>query len=449
MTNNNGAILKKMYRAPLLIVTSRGRLTANIFLTLLSFTLFAMPALPKQLSAHQLPASINEYTINQTGKLANLILANDPSTLNANPDSSVNDNHFNSAASDHFLTIRLPNYIIVTLLITIIIVIIFFFSWIKRLSYEINLRKSIERQLKDSSFRLMLEKQRANLHFKQTELGIIEWDTECKVTNWNPAAEKIFGYTKQEMIGNQPYGLIIPEDATETYKKIWQERLSIHLTTHDIATNITKDHQQIVCEWHSTPLIDNKGAIIAVSSFVTDITKQKQLEHIMWQQANFDALTELPNRNLLYHEIDTAIINAERNQQALAVLFIDLDNFKKANDLHGHEIGDQLLRETSQRLRQCLRKSDIVGRLGGDEFIAVLPAILDPSDCTDIAIKMLKALEEPYYLNSQSFSEITASIGIAFYPDDATNTAELIKQADIAMFKAKSKGRNQLSTANQ
>lgn len=441
MTSYIGAILRKPCRHPL-TQGYRGQLLIGIFLSLLSLVIFASPSPQHSLiTSHSLTTNTGDANINlaNTNKNSNQLISSNP---------TLNQSDVSSAPNHDLFTITLPNYIIATLLFTIIIVIIFFLRWIKRLSYEINLRKSIERQLNDNSFRLILEKQRSDLHFQQTELGMIEWDTDCKVIKWNPAAEKIFGYTKQDIIGKQPYGLILPEDVTETYKTLWQERLSIHLTTHETCTNITKAHQSIICEWHSTPLIDSNGAIISISSFVTDITEQKQLEQVLWQQANFDSLTELPNRNLLYHEIDNAIINAERNQQLLGVLFIDLDNFKKANDQFGHEIGDQLLREASQRLRQCVRKSDIVGRLSGDEFIAVLPAIIDPSDCTDIANKMLSALEKPYTLHTQIYSEITASIGIAFYPNDATTTTQLIKQADIAMYQAKSNGRNQLSTAN-
>lgn len=153
-----------------------------------------------------------------------------------------------------------------------------------------------------------------------------------------------------------------------------------------------------------------------------------------------DALTGLPDRGLFLDLLDWELRHARRNGQSLALLFVDLDRFKPVNDLLGHAAGDELLRQVASRLRECLRESDVVGRLGGDEFVVLLPALGARTDAAKVAADVTAALERPFTIEG-SQRELGASIGIAIYPDDAAGAEELVRRADLAMYRAKHSGR--------
>ncbi len=169
-------------------------------------------------------------------------------------------------------------------------------------------------------------------------------------------------------------------------------------------------------------------------------------EHLMYMSVH-DALTGLPNRMLFNDRLHMELAHAERNHQMLAVMFLDLDRFKLVNDTLGHAMGDRLLKRVADRLKSCVRKSDTVARMGGDEFCFLLPEIAQPEDAVKIAKKILKALKKPWRLGGQEFY-ITPSIGIAVYPNDGQDADTLMKNADTAMYRAKEQGNNyQLYTA--
>ncbi len=169
--------------------------------------------------------------------------------------------------------------------------------------------------------------------------------------------------------------------------------------------------------------------------------ERNEAERRIQQLAHYDALTGLPNRVMFGQALEQALHRAQRHDQPLALLFVDVDRFKNINDALGHDAGDQLLREVAQRLRQCLRASDLVARFGGDEFIAVLEELPHGGYAGSVAAKLLQALAEPMPIQEQEF-HVTASIGIAAYPQDAPDAITLQKHADIAMFRAKAQGRN-------
>ncbi len=165
---------------------------------------------------------------------------------------------------------------------------------------------------------------------------------------------------------------------------------------------------------------------------------EEKLRH----QANHDPLTDLPNRKLFYETLQKLLDWAEANERLVSLLFLDLDGFKSVNDNLGHDIGDKLLKAVAQRIQNCLRNSDVVSRLGGDEFTVILPGIKKPLDSLIVAQKILKTVSAPYKLEDHDIS-VTVSVGISVYPEDHTSVTELIKLADTAMYKAKASGRNQ------
>ncbi len=175
--------------------------------------------------------------------------------------------------------------------------------------------------------------------------------------------------------------------------------------------------------------------------FVRDITTRKQTEETIHRLAHYDALTDLPNRRLLTDRLQRAIAHAKRNKLNLALMFIDLDKFKAVNDAVGHDGGDLLLSAAAKRLQLCMRDSDTLSRMGGDEFIVLLPSITATQDAVFVAEKILKALKEPFNISDQSHS-VSASIGIAVFPEHGVNEKMLITRADAAMYLVKHSGGN-------
>tara|TARA_R110000737_G_scaffold258388_2_gene266953 strand:- start:3775 stop:6087 length:2313 start_codon:yes stop_codon:yes gene_type:complete len=193
----------------------------------------------------------------------------------------------------------------------------------------------------------------------------------------------------------------------------------------------------------STPNATDFKLIEQVSNLVRIAIERDKADKIIWHQANFDNLTQLPNRNLLLEHLTAAIENAKRDKKQLAIAMLDIDNFKDINDSLGHSIGDALLIESAKRIKRCIRKNDIVARLGGDEFIIVLVGITTNTDIDNIGQKLLNTFSQPYIIEEQSV-HCTASIGIAGYPNDAMDLDALLRNADQAMYSAKAHGRNSI-----
>ena len=171
------------------------------------------------------------------------------------------------------------------------------------------------------------------------------------------------------------------------------------------------------------------------------ITERERAEETIKHMAYHDPLTGLPNRRLFNDRLNLALAHAHRNQKKLAVMLLDLDQFKEVNDTLGHSVGDQLLQVVSERLTDLLRKDDTVARMGGDEFMLLLPEIAGGEGAAKVAQKVLEALREPFVLDSHEL-RITTSIGMVFYPDDGEDADTLVKNADIAMYRAKDQGRD-------
>jgi diguanylate cyclase (GGDEF)-like protein len=173
----------------------------------------------------------------------------------------------------------------------------------------------------------------------------------------------------------------------------------------------------------------------------SDITKKKEFEELIWKEANFDLLTGLPNRRMFLNRLDEEIKKAKRADTPLTLMFIDLDRFKEVNDTLGHDMGDMLLKEAGHRIRECARETDTVARMGGDEFTVVLSGQNEQNNIARVYNGILHKLAQPFFLKNEA-AYVSASIGITIFPSDADTIEELLKNADQAMYAAKSLGRN-------
>jgi diguanylate cyclase (GGDEF)-like protein len=189
------------------------------------------------------------------------------------------------------------------------------------------------------------------------------------------------------------------------------------------------------------PIFDSSGAFKGYRGVGKEISERKQDEERIQFLANHDALTSLANRAMFGEVLNIAIQNARRYNRSFAVLFIDLDGFKIINDTLGHDAGDKLLQEMGGRLTQTVRSSDVVARLGGDEFVVLVQEVAEPKQVAAVARKILSALAKPMDMQGQE-CRVTASIGICMYPSEAQDEKALMKNADIAMYRAKEDGKN-------
>jgi len=346
---------------------------------------------------------------------------------------------------DNWIKNKFPeqlNYKLVYQIAAIAFILLAIFAfWNRRLSREITLRKSTEE-------RLRLSHQRILFHRDHTPLGVIEWNTNFEPIAWNQSAENIFGFSKKDVIGHHISKHILPDSAKEAVNQIFADLLEHKGGQRSTNENLTKDGRLILCEWYNTPLVDTDGKVIGVASLVDDVTEKKKSEELIWKQANFDTLTELPNRNMFHDRLLQEMTRANRDKSSLALLLIDLDQFKEVNDTLGHDAGDILLQEAAYRIRHCVRNSDTVARLGGDEFTIILTEYNQKCTIEDVIQKIMNNLEKTYTLGDEVV-HISASIGITLYPDDATDIDTLIKNADQAMYAAKKKGRHCFSYFTQ
>lgn len=272
--------------------------------------------------------------------------------------------------------------------------------------------------------------QKLTLHIQKSPLAVIDWDTHFCVTGWNPAAERIFGYSEEEAIGKHG-SFIIPEIYHQHVDSIWEELLKNHGGTRSTNENVTKEDKNISCEWYNTPIIDTSGNVLSVSSLAQDVTEQVEYLKTLQHQAYHDHLTSLHNREWLNEFIDFSI--KETPHQPLFLFFIDLDRFKEINDTLGHGVGDTMLVALSQRLKEiAVEENTKVVRLGGDEFAVLTHDV----DIVEMANQIMQKIEKPIELSGMKLN-VGASIGIASYPSHGNDASSLMRCADIAMYRAK------------
>ncbi|MGN2391249.1 diguanylate cyclase domain-containing protein [Pelomicrobium sp. G1] len=284
------------------------------------------------------------------------------------------------------------------------------------------------------------DKQRLMLHVLNSPLAVVEWDERFRVVAWNPSAARVFGYTEPEALGRPLHELVIgTPDAQQRMGALWKNL--VYRTGGDRVEqeNITKDGRQILCEWYNTPLMDHDGRMIGIASLVQDVTDRRLREAEIIHKAYHDQLTGLPNRVLLCDRLAVKQVQARRRNLKVAVLFVDLDGFKRVNDQYGHEAGDHVLKCLAERLKSLVRQEDTVARYGGDEFVVALSGVSKVEDAEAVAAKIVLVLSEPVTYRGIQL-RVTPSIGISFYPDHGNSLDELFSTADSAMYKAKQAG---------
>ena len=270
--------------------------------------------------------------------------------------------------------------------------------------------------------------------------AIMVTDQQNRIQMVNPSFESITGYQQSEVLGKNPAILKSGKHTDNFYKTVYEELEKTHLWEGEIWNR--RKNGELYPQWVViSSRYDPKGNLEGYVTLFSDITKRKHNEAVIIHQANYDALTGLPNRNLFDDRLNQAIAFSERSQTKAALIYLDLDRFKYVNDTFGHYTGDLLLQQVADRLQACVRKSDTVARLGGDEFAIIVPELEKLSTIDKIADKALSALVRPYQLDGHE-AYISCSIGIAIYPDNGAISEKLVINADNAMYKAKEAGRN-------
>lgn len=279
--------------------------------------------------------------------------------------------------------------------------------------------------------------------------AILTIDDAGRLVEFNPAAERMFGYQKQQVLGQPMSEIIIPPRLRKAHeeghrrfvatnqKHIFNQRIEL--------TAMRSDGSEFPVELTLTAL--NEDGLSLVTGFIRDISEQKRTQQEIENFAYYDVLTGLPNRRLLVDRFQHAVLLSQRANSYCALMFIDLDNFKTLNDSKGHDVGDQLLMEVAKRIQHTIRAGDTVARLSGDEFIVILEGLshhvsLAYQQASEVAQKLLEKLNSSYHLGLFQFNT-SASLGITLFKDDQLNSFEAhLRHADTAMYQAKAAGRN-------
>ncbi len=291
---------------------------------------------------------------------------------------------------------------------------------------DVTRQHEAEKAIRDSEERLQKFAASTNEGIVFIEAGII---VDC-----NEAAARMMRLTHAELIGRRNQDFIAPEDLETVVSNI---RAGFE-RPYEI-TLIRDDGSRFAVELVGKDLV--YAGVTHRMTVIRDISDRKQAEARIQFLAHHDILTHLPNRALLLDRIQIMLASARRNRTEVGIMFIDLDNFKTINDSLGHYAGDELLKRVASRLQSSLRSVDLVGRLGGDEFLVVLADLTNAEDIAPVAEKISEAISEPFSLEDQILS-VSASIGVSVFPRDGETPDSLIRNADAAMYLAKERGRN-------
>jgi diguanylate cyclase (GGDEF)-like protein/PAS domain S-box-containing protein len=296
---------------------------------------------------------------------------------------------------------------------------------------DVTIRKKWEQAMKESEerYRSLFDDSRDAIYITRKDGTFVDM---------NESFVNLFGFTRQEVLKhNAKVAYVTPEDQ-ENFKKVIKEKGY----TKDFEIKLKKRDGGIMdCLITVMAKRNEKEQIIGYQGVIRDITATKQAEETIRHMAYHDALTGLPNRILFNDRLTMAMANAQRSEKNVAVMMLDLDKFKQVNDVLGHKMGDLLLKAVAERLKKTLRKSDTVARMGGDEFMIILPEIAQEEDAGTVAEKIIEIFQRPFGLETKELS-VTTSVGVSIFPKDGADTDTLIKHADIAMYCSKGLGRN-------
>lgn len=290
-------------------------------------------------------------------------------------------------------------------------------------------------ELKDRETRLRLSAK----VFENSSEAIFITDPQGTILEVNAAFSAITGYQRSEVLGKNPRILKSKLHDRTFYKDLWQSLLDEGGWKGEIWDR-RKNGEFCPMLLSINAVTDTLGQLSHYVAISTDISHQKQTEQELKQLAYYDVLTNLPNRFLFKDRFEHEICSAQRNNTRLAVFFLDLDHFKNVNDTLGHWAGDCLLQIIATRIQSCLRKTDTIARMGGDEFTIILPGLIGISDATELARKLVEVTTKPVQIKDHTVF-VGVSIGIAIFPDDGDDFYTLTKHADTAMYASKAKGR--------
>ena len=299
---------------------------------------------------------------------------------------------------------------------------------------DITRQKTIEQVIRESRerFRAIIE---------NIEDGYAEIDIDGNFTFFNDSLLRILRYTRDEFTGIKLQEVVHQEDLPGLVQALDEIRKTEKTSRRIEVKFIRIDGTIRYAETSISNIKDVKGHPVGFRGIVRDTTDRREMEDTIRKLAYYDSLTGLPNRLLLRDRLSMAIAYAKRNKKKLALMMLDLDKFKEVNDTLGHQMGDCLLQRVGDRMTDLVRESDDVTRMGGDEFVVLLPEISRVEDSVVVAKKILASFQEPFLCNDHKLSIMT-SIGIAIFPDHGQDVDTLMKHADIAMYQAKGKGGN-------
>lgn len=283
----------------------------------------------------------------------------------------------------------------------------------------------------------------ASLVYETSSDAMVVTDANGVIIDVNPAFSSITGYAAHDVLGGRLSILSSGRHDKTFYQAMWHSLTTTGKWQGDV-WNRRKNGEEYAERLTISTSYNDDGSVRCRIGLFSDITKKKQSDAFIWRQANYDHLTGLPNRQLFQDRLDRAIARSQRTGLPIALVFLDLDFFKDVNDTLGHGMGDELLKQVASRLGTCVRATDTVARLGGDEFTIIIGELQDTDVVERICQQTLKALAEPYHLGAE-IASISTSMGVTLFPTDAVNAQELLKNADLAMYAAKDKGRNQFS----
>jgi diguanylate cyclase (GGDEF)-like protein/PAS domain S-box-containing protein len=263
----------------------------------------------------------------------------------------------------------------------------------------------------------------------------------------SPSVERCRGYTPEEVMSQPMDAALTPEYSAllkEQIRRNMDEFKSGNSPDKVYVEELQQPHKDGSLVWTEAIarfFYNDENGQVEIHGVTRNISERRAAQEKIHYMAMHDLLTGLPNRTLLNDRLQQSLIAAKRDEGRLALMFVDLDNFKQINDTLGHDIGDELLRLVAVRMQDCVRESDTVARIGGDEFIVLLRVVENEHDAMRVADKICAGLSQTFELTGQSLS-ISCSIGVSLYPEHGNDAVELTKNADIAMYRAKESGRN-------
>lgn len=306
--------------------------------------------------------------------------------------------------------------------------------------------KALETDLRQKREIILAQHTQLEAFFDSSIDALVQMDFDGYITGWNKQAEKIFGWSADEILDHKIEEAIIPVRYRAAHLKGMKKFLetgegSVMNTLIEIHALHRNGHEFPV--ELSVSVIDSPD-LQEFNAYIRDISERKHAETVIWNQANFDSLTSLPNRNLFLQKLEHEMHSCDRSNQSMALMYLDVDRFKDVNDSLGHDMGDLLLIEISSRLKKVVREIDTVSRLSGDEFTIILGNIDDQLAVQPICQELLDSLAQPFQLDNEKVF-LTASIGVTFYPQDSKKIEDLQRNADQAMYAAKSEGSNRFN----